>query len=200
MYRWWNQNYISDIVKWYRKTDRIKGLISQLLGCNDNDPPEAMLVRRQVFSEFSPAETITSGCACNSHRYQEDLQTENIKCHYSLLGRLQFILQASVEYIFITNTARMCTPVSTTLFNLVQKGIKEIYITHFGSIYEIDDVNKYPCLSILLIHSPSPELLHLQHRCLSCRGKPITALELPYPHSRNTGKPNKAFSEPSRSE
>jgi len=161
MYRWWIQNYISDIVKWYRNTERIKGLISQLLGWNDNDPPEAMLVHRQVFSEFSPAETITCGSCMHSRMYQEDLQTENIKCHCSLLGRLQFILQASVEYIFITNATRMCTPVSTTLFDLVRKGIKEIHITHFGSIYEIDDVNKYPCLSLLLVHSCSPELVHL---------------------------------------
>lgn len=46
MYSLWNQNYISDIVKWDRSTDKIKGLISELLGCNDNDPPEAMLVCR----------------------------------------------------------------------------------------------------------------------------------------------------------
>lgn len=42
----------------------------------------------------------------------------------------------------------MCTPVSTTLRDLVQKGIKEIHITHLGSIYEIDGVNKYLWLYI----------------------------------------------------
>lgn len=40
----------------------------------------------------------------------------------------------------------MHPPSSNTLFNLVQEGIKEIHIIHFGSQYNIDYVNKNSCL------------------------------------------------------
>lgn len=99
----------------------------QLPGCDDNDPPEATLVCGQLFSEFSPAELITSVCACNSHRYQEDLQTENTKWNYSLLAGF------SKTYIYKIKFKKiMHLPASNTLFNFIQKRIKKYILYTLG--------------------------------------------------------------------
>lgn len=90
------------------------------------------------------------------------------KCCYTLLCRLQFILQASVEYIFIKKKkAKKCAP--------------------FLQIPYLFSSERHKICNML----PLQSCCTFQHKCYNCRGKPTASLELLYTCFRNTGNRTK---------